>query len=419
MSRLGLAVRRTFSSVERSRNFRLFFVGQLVSVTGTWFNATASAVLVLRLSDSGVALGLNIALLFLPVLVLGALGGVLADRFDKRRILMWTQAVYAAVALVEWALVATGSIRLWLVYALSLASGAVTAVDNPARQSFYVELVGEEHLTNAISLNSSVFTGTRILGSALAGYLIHAAGLSAAFLIDGVTYLAVVAALAAMRTDEMYEQRRSTRESGHLSEGLRYVWNSPALRRPLVLMTIVFTFSFNFMVLIPLEARRTFGGDARTLGLLSAAAGLGMFAGAIGMASRGSHPTPRRLATFIALFGAFLVVEGLAPTLTSAYVAMVPLGVAGMLFAITANSTLQFAARPEMRGRVMALYGVVFLGSTPIGSPLAGWVAESFGVRSAFVAGGLAAFLVGAVALLLQVRETGWPAAGEPEAAEP
>src|SRR5712691_3325855 len=217
MSRLGTSVRRTFSSVERSRNFRLFFMGQLVSVTGTWFNATASAVLVLQLRDSGVALGVNTSLLFLPVLVLGALGGVLADRFDKRRILMWTQATYAAVALVEWSLVASGGIRLWMVYALSLAAGVVTAADNPARQSFYIELVGEENLTNAISLNSSVFTGTRILGAALAGYLIHAAGLSSCFLIDGVTYLAVVGALAAMRADEMHEQRRTTQEGGHLA----------------------------------------------------------------------------------------------------------------------------------------------------------------------------------------------------------
>src|SRR5204863_5745401 len=171
MSRIADELRRTFSSVNTSRNFRLFFVGQVVSVTGTWFNATASAVLVLRLSHSGVALGINTALLFLPVLLFGALGGVLADRFPKRRILMITQLAYAAVSLLEWSLILSGTIRLGMVYALSLAAGLITAADNPARQSFYVELVGEEHLTNAISLNSSVFTGTRIFGSALAGYV--------------------------------------------------------------------------------------------------------------------------------------------------------------------------------------------------------------------------------------------------------
>ncbi|MBI3648945.1 MAG: MFS transporter [Actinobacteria bacterium] len=407
MSRISDEFRRTFSSVNASRNFRLFFVGQLVSQTGTWFTATASAVLVLRLSNSGTALGLSTALLFLPVLLFGAIGGVLADRFDKRRILMLTQTAFATVALVEWSLVLTGSVRLWMVYLLSFAAGMATAVDNPTRQSFYTELVGESNLTNAISLNSSIFTGTRVFGSALAGYLIHAAGLASCFLIDGVSYLAILVALASMRRSEMHlAHERPGRQRANLGEGLRYVWGSPALRRPLILMAVVFTMCFNFMVLVPLQAERTFHGDARTLGLLSAMAGVGMFLGAIAMANRATAPTGRRLALFTTLFGVFLFTEGLAPTLAAALLLMVPLGVAGMLFAITANSTLQLASRPEMRGRVMAIYGVVFLGSTPIGSPLMGWIGEHVGSRAGFLVGGVVAVGVGLVALAMAVRST-------------
>ncbi len=212
MSRVGAAAGRTFESLTESRNFRLFFFGQLVSVTGTWFNATAVSVLVLHLSGSGVALGANTALLFLPVLVFGAVGGVLADRHDKRRILVWTQSLYAAVALLEWGLILSGSIRLWMVYGLSLAAGFVTAVDHPTRQSFYVDLVGTEHVTNAISLNSAMFTGTRVVGAALAGQLIHSFGVASAFLIDGVTYLAVIGSLLAMRAAEMQRGPRAVRE---------------------------------------------------------------------------------------------------------------------------------------------------------------------------------------------------------------
>ena len=413
MSRIADELRRTFSSVNTSRNFRLFFIGQLVSTTGIWFNATAAAVLVLRLTGSGVALGINTALLFLPVLLFGAVGGVLADRFPKRRILLITQLSYAAISLLEWGLILSGSITIGMVYGLSLAAGLITAADNPARQSFYVELVGEEHLTNAISLNSSVFTGTRIFGSALAGYVIHASGLASCFLVDSVSYLAVVGALAAMRTRELHlHERAEEREGGHLGEGLRYVRATPALWRPLVLMAIVFTLCFNFTVLVPLMAERTFHGDARTLGLLSAMAGIGMFSGAIVMANRATPPSGRRLAIFTTLFGAATIVAGLAPTLLDAYLLMVPLGVSAMLFAITANSTLQLNSRPDMRGRVMALYGVVFLGSTPIGAPIIGWIGEHVGPRAGFLVAGLAALLVGGVALAIAGRR-GAPA-GQP-----
>ncbi len=402
MSRIAHEFRRTFSSVNASRNYRLFFVGQIVSVTGTWFNAAAASVLVLRLTGSGVALGINMALLFLPVLTFGAWGGVLADKHDKRRILIGTQGAAAIVALAMWALVVSGTVRLSMVYALSLAAGVIVALDNPARQSFMVELVGAENLTNAVSLNSAVFTGARAVGMALAGELIHSAGLSTCYLLDGLSYGAVILALVAMTPEGLHEQTRSSRESGHLSEGLRYVWKTPDLRRPLVVMAVVFTFAFNFMVLLPLLAYRTFGGDERTFGWLSAFAGSGMFVAAIAMANRATHPTPRRLAFFAAAFGGSLILESAMPTLPLAFAVMVGAGAAAMLFAITANSTLQLRSRPEMRGRVMALYGIVFLGSTPIGAPIVGWIAQHLGPREGLAFGGLAALVVGLSSLWLR-----------------
>ncbi|MEA2550740.1 MAG: hypothetical protein QOE25_509 [Actinomycetota bacterium] len=404
MSAVGRQAGKTFESLTRSRSFRLFFFGQLISVTGTWFTATATSVLVLKLSDSGVALGLNTGLLFLPVLLFGAFGGVLADRYDRRRILVITQALYMVIAIVLWWLVRTDSIQLGMVFALSFVNGLVTAADNPTRQSFYMEMVGKEHLTNAVSLNSAVFTGTRILGAALAGELIHAFGLSSSFLIDGESYLAVIGSLLAMRPEDLNRREPGSREPGQLRDGFRYVWRERALRRPLLVMAVVFTFSFNFMILLPLAAYRTFHGDARTLGLLSAFAGLGMLIGALVMANRAPHPTFRRLTMFAALFGALMVIEGLMPTLAWGYVAVVPMGFFGMSFAITANATMQLGARADMRGRVMALYGVLFLGSTPVGAPIVGWAGQQFGPRAGFALGGFAAVAAGAAGLWLGRR---------------
>jgi MFS family permease len=404
--RVTAAIGRTLSSVRTSRNFRLYLFGQTVSAIGTWMNFTASAWLVLQLTDSGTALGANVALYFLPVLLLGAYGGVLADRFDKRRILLISQSAYGIVALALWALVATDVVELWMVYALSLASGIVTAVDNPSRQSFYVEMVGEEHVRNAVSLNSAAFTGSRVIGPAVAGALIAAVGIATCFLIDGLSYVAVLVALAAMRPSELHPQRRTTRERGHLVAGLRYVWNTDDLRRPLVVMAVVFTVSFNFAVFVPLLAERTFGGDAGTFGVLSALAGVGSFLGAIVMASRVAEPRMRDLASWAVAAGIGLVLPGLAPTLWIAGLTMVPMGFTIMAFMITGNTMLQLTSRPEARGRVMALYGMVFLGSTPIGAPIAGVIGEHLGARAGFVLSGLVAGALGVAVLAARRRAT-------------
>src|SRR6266704_1594848 len=381
--RITRAWDRTFASARGSRNFRLFLTGQFISAIGTWMTFTATSWLVLTLTTgSGTALGINAALAFGPVLVLGPWGGVLADRFDKRRILTFTQGTAAVISLTLATIVFTDVVSLWMVFALSLASGIVTSLDNPARQSFYVEMVGEGTLTNAVSLNSAAFTGARIIGPAAAGILIATVGMAICFLIDGISYLAVLTAWLAMRGTEMHVQRRSTRERGHLAAGLRYVWETDALRRPLVVMAIVFTFVFEWQVLVPLLANHTFHAGAGAFGLLSAAAGLGSFVGAILAANRNSRPSMHGL-------GVWLVAVGL----------MVPIGFFAMSFMITGNTMLQLEAKSQARGRVMALYGVVFLGSTPIGAPLVGWLAGILGARLMFLAAGSLAVAVAAVVL--------------------
>jgi MFS family permease len=393
--RLTAAFQRTFASVRSSRNFRLYLSGQVVSAVGTWMNFTALSWLVLQLTGSGTALGINSALAFGPMLLVGAWGGVLADRFDKRRILITTQVIFAGISLLLSGLIFTDVVQLWIVYTLSLTTGIVTAIDHPTRQSFYVEMVGEDVLTNAVSLNSAAFTGSRIIGPALAGILIATVGLAVCFLIDGLSYLAVLAALIAMRPEELHPQTRSTRQGGHLVEGLRYVWRTDELRRPLILMAVVFTLSFQWQVLIPLLAERTFLAGPREFGFLSATGGVGSFVAAIAMANRNATPRMRMLAVYAVAVGASMMLVAVAPTLWIAALLMIPIGYAAMSFMITGNTMLQLHAAPEARGRVMALYGIVFLGSTPIGAPVVGWLAEQVGVRVDFLLTGGVAVVLG------------------------
>jgi MFS family permease len=422
LTRVGLAVHRTFHALGHSRNFRLFFVGQAVSVTGTWMQSVAAAWLVLQLTHSGVALGIQAALNFGPILLLGAWGGALADRGDKRRILVGTQAGFGILALAMWAIVQTDVVQLWMVYALSLLQGVVTAIDNPTRQSFFAEMVDDRDLANAVSLNSAIMTGTRIVGPALAGVLIAAAGMAPVFLINAASYLAVIAGLIAMRRDEL---RRTPRpdEGSSIRDGFRYVWSMPALRVPLLLMAVVFLFSFNFSVLVPLLAERDFHGGAGTFGSLLSVMGVGSLIGALAVAGR-VRPTMSRLAAASIALGLATLVVAWAPTLTAALVALVPLGFVGVVFMITGNSSLQLASRPDMRGRVMAIYAMVFLGGTPIGAPIAGWLAESFGARTSLALGAFVAVLAGFAALrsALAHRTEGEPKDGrarpEPLAAE-
>jgi MFS family permease len=288
------------------------------------------------------------------------------------------------------------------VFSLSFLQGVVTSIDNPTRQSFFAEMVRDEDLPNAVSLNSAVMTGTRIIGPALAGALIAGVGMAWCFLLNAISYLAVIAGLVAMRPSEL-RPNRAARERGAIREGFRYVWRTDELRRPLLLMTVLYLFAFNYYVLMPLFAERTFGGNAGTLGLLLSMMGVGSLAGALVMATK-TDPTERRLSLSAIAVGVLTILAALSPSLHVAILAMVPLGSATIVFFITANSTLQLRARPDMRGRVMALYGMVFLGTTPIGGPIAGWVGEHLGPRVGLAGGGVVALAMGVLGVVLVRR---------------
>ena len=405
MSPIG-AVRQTFSSARANRNFRLFLMGQFVSAIGTWMTFTATGWLVWQLTRSGSALGVNAALQFGPMLVIGAFGGVLADRFDKRKILIITQSLFAVVSVGLAVLVATDVITLWMVFTLSVVYGCITAIDNPSRQSFYVEMVGEDSLTNAVSLNSAAFTGARVIGPAIAGLVIAGAGMAWCFGLDAVSYLFVLGALIAMHPAEFHRQPRSTRDRGRLVAGLKYVWRTDELRRPLIVLAIMFTFVFNWQVLMPLLAEVSFNAGPREFGLLSAAAGIGSLIGAVTTAHANRHPGMGRLGVFSLLVGGSMVLVALAPTLNIAMLTMVPLGYTAMCFMINGNTMLQLNSAPQARGRVMALYGIVFLGSTPIGSPIAGWLGQVLGPRLEFALTGAIAAAIGVLVLAMRKRRS-------------
>jgi len=375
--------------------------------------AVAAPWLVLQLTGSGLALGIDTGLQFLPILLFGAWGGLIADRFDNRRVQLYGQLAFAVPAFALWILDATGVVRVWMVYLLSFLAGCVTAVDMPTRQSFYLEMVGPEDLTNAMSLTTASFTGMRMIGAVIGGILIGLVGTAPVFLINGLSYLAVVGALLAMHVADLHPRERVARASGQIRAGIRYTWREIDLRLPMLTMAVVFLLSFNFMVLLPLFAVRDLSGNAATMGWLWAAWGIGSLAGALYLASRTTRPNPRRLALLAVAVGALSIALAGAPTFPVAWVLLLPLGFATIAFAITGNSTLQLTTAPEFRGRVMALYTLVFLGSTPIGAFLAGWVAQDFDARTGFAAGGLVAVATGVCALTALARRSG---SGEPAA---
>jgi MFS family permease len=391
------AVKTTFQSLGVP-NYRRYFGGQVVSLSGNWMQIVAENWLVLNLTGSGVAVGITACLQFAPMLVLGAFGGLLADRFPKRRLLMLTQAAMALPALALWGLVASGSVALWMVYALVLARGTVNALDNPTRQSFVIEMVGSDRVVNAVSLNSVLVHTARIAGPALAGVVIATWGVGLCFLLNGISFLAMLAALRRMEPRELHAPAPASRKRGAVREALRYVRATPELAIPLALMAAVGTLAFNFQVLLPLLARFTFHGDATTYAGLMTAMGVGAVGGALATGARG-RTSPKLLIGSAALLGALILAVAAAPSVPFAVVLLAPLGASTVTFAAGVNSTLQLAVDPAMRGRVMALYSIVFLGSTPIGGPIAGWLAEAVSPRAGLVMGGIAALIAAAVGL--------------------
>jgi MFS family permease len=390
------ALSRVFSSLAVP-NYRLYFVGQVISLSGTWMQGVAQAWLVLDLTGSGTALGLVSALQFLPVLVLGPIGGVVADRFDKRRILYVTQTAAAVLAVALGALVASGAVEVWMVYALAACFGLVLVVDNPTRQTFVHEMVGAGQLTNAVSLNSVVVNVARVIGPSFAGALIVTVGLAPCFFINAASYGAVVIALILMNPSRLERGAVSPRRGGQLREGFRYVRSTPEVLVPLTMMAIVGTLAYEFQVSLPLLARFTFEGDAGTYATMSALMGAGAIVGGLATAAGGRRPATA-LASTAMVFGAIQIITSAAPTLISVYAVLVLLGASSIRFLALGNATLQLAAEPAMRGRVMALWAVAFLGSTPVGGPIVGWVGEHAGPRVAIGLGGAATLISGIVA---------------------
>ncbi len=378
-----------------------------MSNTGSWMQRVAQDWLVLELThNSGTALGITTGLQFLPMLLFSLWGGVIADRYPKRRILMATQSAMGALALILGLLALTGSVRIWHVYLLAFALGLVTVIDNPTRQAFAVEMVGRDGMANAIALNSAVFNLARIAGPAVAGVVIGVLGTPAAFLVNAASYGAVLIGLKLMRPAELHPAPRAERGPGQLREALSYVRARPGLWMPLILIFFVSTFGMNFQVTNALMSRTVFHTGASAFGLASAVFAAGALGGAL-LAARRKRPTIRLLLVTSLLFGLFEIMTGLAPDYLTFLAALVPTGLAVLTFTTAANSSTQLGTAPDMRGRVMGLYMLVFLGGTPLGSPLAGWLAATYGARLSVIAGGVISALAAVVVAVMVARRRG------------
>ncbi len=388
----------TFSSL-RIRNYRLYYSGQIISTCGTWMQSIAQAWLVLKLTNSGTALGLIVALQSLPILVFGAWGGVLADRFSKRKLLIFTQLAFATLALILGTLVATGVVRLWMVAVLALGYGLINVIDNPTRQSFVVEMVGESELKNAVTLYSSLVNLSRIIGPTIAGILIATIGLAPCFFVNALSYVAVVIMLLVMRASELHPAIRLARARGQITAGLRYVWANPVLRDVLVIMAIIGTLTYEFQVSLPMIAEFTFNGTASSYATLTASLGVGAVVGGLITASRKASSFQAVVLASL-LFGAATLAASLMPTLALTATVLMVVGFCSITFSAMGNTVLQLTSTPQMRGRVMSLWAIAFLGSTTIGGPIIGFIGQHVGPRWALATGGLAALVAGAYGVL-------------------
>ncbi|MCB0865612.1 MAG: MFS transporter [Solirubrobacterales bacterium] len=395
---MSAALRRSFSSLQL-RNYRLYFTGQVVSLAGNWMQIVAELWLILTLTDSGIYVGLATALQFTGILLFGALGGALADRFDKRKLLMVSQTGMAIPALLLFALVASGAAQAWMVLVVIGLRGLVLSVDNPARQAFVIEIVGPDRVVNAVGLNSVLVHSARITGPAIAGVIIALWGVSPVFALNALSFVAMLVALWMMDPSKL-SRPEPKRTRGGVREAIRYVAGSRDLSVPLALMAVLGTLGFNFQVIIPILAERSFDGNVAAYSLLMIAMGIGSIAGAVIFGAR-NRASKALIAGAAAGFGLAALLAAAAPTLALEMLALAVLGLCSVTFAAGINSGLQLAAAPDMRGRVMALYSIVFLGSTPLGGPLAGWLGESVGPRAPLVLAGVAALAVAAAAALL------------------
>jgi MFS family permease len=385
--------KNTFSSFS-VRNYRLYYVGQIISTSGTFMQSVAQAWLVLKITNSGTALGIVSALQYIPILVFGTLGGVVADRYPKRTILYLTQSISGVLALVLGILVATSLVKIWMVYILAFCLGWVNVFDNPARQSFVIEMVGEDKLRNAITLYSGLVNLSRVIGPAIAAGLIALVGLAPCFIINGISYAAVVIMLARMDRGELMITQPPTNGKGQLREGVKYILSTPILRNILLMLALVGTFTFEFQVSLPLLAQYGFHGDAGSYAFLSGALGLGAVIGGLVIASQKKNAYSLLVVAGF-LFGATVLAASMMPTLFLSGAALVLAGACSIYFTSLGNSLLQLSSSPQMRGRVMSFWSIAFLGSTTIGGPAVGWFAEVSGPRWGLAIGGIAALIAG------------------------
>ena len=392
----------TFASL-RIRNYRLYFIGQSISFTGTWMQKLAQAWLVLELTNSGAWLGATAALQQLPTLLLAPWGGVLADRYSKRTIMIWTAGAAMVPAGLLGVLTMTGYTNIYLVMGLVLLGGFVDAFDKPARQSFPSEMVDSPRLANAVMLNNVVQDGGRVVGPAIGGLLIAAVGLAPTFFINAVSFVTVIVGLLLMRPGELSHPPRPPRAKGDLRAGLAYVRSKPALLGPLLLLGCVGVVALNFQVLIPLLGHDAFDGDARTVGYLLSAFGVGSVIGGLALAGVLSASVGRIIGAAV-IVGVLFVATGLAPTVSVALGVVFVLGAGTVVYKALTSTWLQLTATPAMRGRVLALLVVAMGGTTPVGAPLIGFLAEHFGIRMTFVIAGVCTVIAALMAYLYARR---------------
>lgn len=388
MSYAGDVARRTFAAFS-VRNFRLYFIGQVVSVSGAWMQRVAQSWLVLEMTDSGAMVGALTAVQFLPLLLAPA-GGLVADRMDKRKLLFVTQSLAALIAVTMGTLILTDLIELWMVFALALALGLVGSVDNPTRQSFVMEMVGRTRLANAVALNQVLVNSARIVGPAIGGLLIVTVGIGWCFLINALSYLVFLTAISMMRAADMDPSERETRRRGQVREALRYALHNPMIRATLVMSALIGLFAYEFEVVLPLFARFTFDGDADLFGTLFAAMGVGAVAGGLFVANRG-RTSPRAILFSATVFGLALATTAFAPNVVLAHVCLVAVGAGSSAFLTLSNSFLQLEAAPQMRGRVVGMRATAILGARPLGAPVVGWIGEHLGPRFALGLGAITA----------------------------
>ena len=416
MRAVRAAARETFASLAH-RNFRLFFVGQGISQVGNWLTLVAQTLLVLKLTDSGVALGALAAAQFGPVLLLGPWAGLVADRSDKRRLLLVVQAASMVQSFALAALAFSDRPPLAALYAAAVVGGLCMAFDNPARRSFVVEMVPPERINNAVSLNSALMTASRVIGPALAGLLVTTVGYGWAFAADGLSYVAVLAGLWMMRTSELRPAPVAARARGQVRAGLRYVRSVPELFVPMVMMAVIGTLSYNFQTVFPLFVTRDLGGSDASFTVLFSVVSVGSLIGAL-VTARREDIDVRRVAHAALAYGAVMAVMAVVPGMAVAVPVGIALGLASITFLVASTAIVQIKAVAEMRGRVLALQAMLFLGSTPVGGPIVGWVAERAGARYSVALGAAAALGAGLWGLAV-LRRTEAVTGGAPAGAEP